>query len=308
MRFVIVGAGAMGSLFAAHLAKTEAETWVYDRWEEHIGAIRSKGLVVEGKGAAHVVGLRATTDPSEPGPADVVMVFVKYNQTREALAAARPLVGPDTVLLTLQNGLGNVEAIRELFPENRIFYGLTTLTSEMLGPGRIEASYAGRGETFLWAHDGKRDARLEAVCALLAEGGIHAVLAPDIELMIWKKLIVNCCLNTLCAITGLSVGRLAERADAWPVLEGVADEIVAVAERKGIPLERAQARAFLRLVAHEARNHVPSMLIDVQNRRLTEIECLNGAVLREAGRQCMDAPFNRTLYSLIRLIEGSYAA
>jgi 2-dehydropantoate 2-reductase len=308
MRFVILGAGAMGSLFASHLARTEAETWVCDRWEEHVGAIRAGGLRVKQERSESAIPLRATTDPSEPGRADVVMVFVKYNQTREALAAARPLVGPDTVLLTLQNGLGNVEAIREIYPQNRIFYGLTTLTSELLGPGRIEASYAGRGETFLWAHDGRRDSQLEAIRDLLANGGVNVVLAPDIELVIWKKLIVNCCLNTLCAITRLPVGRLAEHAEAWPVLEGVADEIVALAGGKGIALERAQAHVFLRSVAHEARNHFPSMLVDVQHRRATEIECLNGAILREAQRQGVEAPFNRTLYSIIRMIEDTYAA
>lgn len=307
MRFVIVGAGAMGSLFAAHLARTEAETWICDKWREHIDVIRSNGLVVKHDGVETVVPLRATTDPAEPGIGDVLMLFVKYHQTREALAAARPLVGPRTALVTLQNGLGNVELLREAFPENRIVYGFTTLTSELLGPGRIEASYAGRGETCFWAQDGRLDAGLDALHALFERGGINAIIAPDIELMIWKKLVVNCCLNTLCAITGLSVGELSERPESWPVLEGAANEIVAVAGRKGIALERSQAHAFLRSVAHEARNHFPSMLIDVKNRRQTEIECLNGAILREAAHLRIAAPFNRTLYSLVRIIESSYS-
>ncbi|TAK82011.1 MAG: 2-dehydropantoate 2-reductase [Betaproteobacteria bacterium] len=304
MRFVIVGAGAMGSLFAAHVARTEAEIWVCDKWQQHIDAIRSHGLVVRCDGAEAAVRLRATSDPREPGTADVVMIFVKYNQTRDALHAMRPLVGPRTALLTLQNGLGNVELIREAFPENRVFYGFTTLTSELLGPGRIEASYAGRGETYLWAQGGSRDAELEALRSLLESGGINAIIAPEIELMIWKKLIVNCCLNTLCAITGLSVGQLADNAESWPVLEGVADEIVAVATRKAIPLDSAQAREFLRSVAHEARSHFPSMLIDVKQGRQTEIECLNGAIIREAAKFGIPTPFNRTLYSLIRIIES----
>jgi len=305
MRFVIVGAGAMGSLFASHLARTDAETWVLDPWEDHIRAIRESGLRVLREGRESTVRLRATSDAAQPGPADVVMVFVKYGQTREALAGARPLVGQRTVLLTLQNGLGNVELIREAFPANRIFYGFTTLTSELLGSGRIEASYAGRGETYFWAEDGRRDAELDALRSLLEAAGINAIVAPDIELMIWKKLIVNCSLNTLCAITGLSVGQLSDRPESWPVLEGVADEIVALAGRKGIPLEREQAHAFLRSVAHEARGHFPSMLIDVKNRRPTEIECLNGAVLREAVRLGIAVPFNRTLYSQVRIIESS---
>lgn len=305
MRIVIVGAGAMGSLFASHLVQTDAETWVLDPWQAHIQAIRELGLKVVREGDEGTFRPRATSDATEPGLADVVIVFVKYGHTREALAGARPLVGPRTTLLTLQNGLGNVELIREAFPANRIVYGFTTLTSELLGPGRIEASYAGRGETYFWAEDGRRDAEIEALRTLLDAAGINAIVAPDIELMIWKKLIVNCCLNTLCAITGLSVGQLSERQESWPVLDGVADEIVAVAGGKGIPLEREQAHAFLRTVAYEARGHFPSMLIDVKNRRPTEIECLNGAILRETERLGLTAPFNRTLYSLVRIIESS---
>jgi 2-dehydropantoate 2-reductase len=304
MRFVILGAGAMGSLFAAHVARAEAQTWVCDKWQEHVDAIRARGLVVRRDGRETVIPLRATCDPGEPGTAEVLMIFVKYNQTKHALDSARRLVGPQTALLTLQNGLGNVDLIREAFPANRIFYGFTTLTSELLGPGRIEASYAGRGETYFWAQDGRQDAELEALRALLERAGINAIIAPDIELMIWKKLIVNCCLNTLCAITGLSVGQLADHAESWPVLEGVADEIVAVARRKGISLDRAQAHGFLRSVAHEARDHFPSMLVDVKQGRQTEIECLNGAIIREAARIGMATPFNRTLYSVIRLMES----
>ena len=306
MRWAIVGAGAMGSLFASHLARAGTEVWACDSWAEHVAALRQGGLRVVREGSETVVRPRATTDPAEPGTVDVLMVFVKYRQTPHALRSARPLVGPSTVLVTLQNGLGNVELIREAYPDNRVVFGFTTLTSELLGPGRIEASYAGRGETYLWPADGRHDAAVDRVCAALERAGIHSIVAPQIELMIWKKLIVNCCLNTVCAITGLPVGALCDRPESWPLLEGLADEIVAVAARKGIALDRVQAHSFLRSVAEEARSHYPSMLVDVRHKRQTEIECLNGAVLREAARLGIDAPFNRAIYSLIRVLESSY--
>jgi 2-dehydropantoate 2-reductase len=304
MRCVILGAGAMGSLFAAHLARTDAETWVCDPWAEHIDAIRRGGLRVTREGVETSLPLQATTDPGEPGAADVLMLWVKYHQTARALESAAPLVGPSTVIVTLQNGLGNVELVRERFPASRVLYGLTTLTSELLGPGRIEASYAGRGETSFWSLDGRRDAQMEAVRDLLERAGIHAIIAPDIEVTIWKKLVVNCGLNTLCAITGLTVGGLAERPEAWALLDGIADEIVALAEARGIPLGRAAAHEYLRWVAHEARAHEPSMLIDVRHRRPTEIECLNGAILRECDRRGIAAPYNRAVYSLIKVLEA----
>jgi 2-dehydropantoate 2-reductase len=297
----------MGSLFAAHLARGSGETWACDKWREHVEAIKARGLRVVQGHSERSVALKATSDPTEPGIADVLIVFVKYNQTREALSVARPMVGPRTVLVTLQNGLGNVELLREAFPANRIFYGFTTLTSELLGAGTIEASYAGRGETCLWPVDGRADSEAEALRAMLEEGGIHATLAAEIDLMIWKKLIVNCCLNTLCAITGLSVGQLCAKPESWPTLDALADEIIGVAARKGIALGREPGHQFLRSVAEEARNHLPSMLVDVRHRRQTEIECLNGAVLREAARLGIDAPVNRTVYAIIRALESSFA-
>jgi 2-dehydropantoate 2-reductase len=129
------------------------------------------------------------------------------------------------------------------------------------------------------------------------------MLAPDIEVKIWKKLIVNCCLNTVCAIVGKRVGAVAEVPAIWPLLDGVVDEIVAIANRKHIDLNGAEARAFLRNVAEEAREHEPSMLIDVRHGRATEIDCLNGAILRECERLEIPAPHNRSLYAMIRAIE-----
>ena len=304
MRIVVVGAGAMGSLFASHLAGTGEEVWVYDVWREHVEAIRRTGLTVIRAGAAHVVRLRATADPREPGLADLLLVFVKHRHTRQAVADARPMIGPETTAVTLQNGIGNAELLEAAVPAARILRGLTTLTSELRGPGQIEASFRGPGETYLWPLGGRPDARAEAACGLLARAGIHAELAPDIERRIWQKLVVNCGLNTVCALTGLKVGELCDQADAWPLLDGIVDEIAEVASRKGIPLDAGEGRRFLRRVAEEARAHVPSMLVDVRQGRPTEIDCLNGAVIREGERAGVATPYNRAVTSLIRLLEG----
>jgi 2-dehydropantoate 2-reductase len=307
MKVGIIGAGAMGSLFASHLVDGGAEVWAFDQWREHIDAIEKHGLIVKRTGSERAIRLKATADASAAGPCDAVLVMVKYHQTVAALRASEPMIGPHTTIITLQNGLGNVENIASAYPANCVVFGLTTLTCEMLGPGKIEASYSNHGETYLWPADRRTNEAIAPFCAHLNAGGINASLAPDIELRIWKKLIVNCCLNTMCAITGLSVGILIEQPSSWPLLDGVADEISAVAIAKRIPLEREIARAFLRQVAEEARAHYPSMLIDVRSRRQTEVDCLNGAVLREAGRLGIRAPYNQALYSTIRVIESTYA-
>jgi len=305
-RIVIIGAGAMGSLFATHFSDAGAEVWAFDAWRDHVDAIRRQGLRVRAAGSERAVAVRATCDALEPGTADIALVMVKFRQTPEAVTAALPMIGKQTLVVTLQNGIGNVEAIRALVPANRILVGFTTLTSEMLGPGRIEASYVGKGETYLWPADGRADAACEAVIALFNRGGVPALLASDIELRIWKKLVVNCCYNPLCAMTGQSVGELIDRPEIWPVLDGLTEEIVAAAQRKGIPLERGEAGRFLRQVGDEAQAHYPSMLIDVRRRRLTEIDCLNGAVLRECLRHGIAAPLNRAMVDIVHAIEAQW--
>ncbi len=307
MKIGIIGAGAMGSLFAAHLVDGGAEVWAFDHWRQHIAAINERGLLLKRSGSERTIKVNATSDASIVGECDAVLVMVKYHQTAEAMQAAEPMIGPKTTIITLQNGLGNVEQIATVFPKNQLVRGLTTLTCEMLQPGKIEASYSNKGETYLWSVDRVPAKSVDRFCAILNAGGINAAPAPDIELRIWKKLIVNCCLNTMCAITGLSVGKLIEQSNSWPLLDGTADEICAVAMVKNIELEKDMARGFLRQIAEEARAHYPSMLIDVQNRRRTEIDCLNGAVLREADALGMPVPYNQALYSIVRVIESTYA-
>ena len=306
-KVIVVGAGAMGSLFASRFAQAGCDTWVYDIWVENIERIREFGLTMRSGDSEEAIPMHATTDPSEPGVADVVLMFVKYHQTRQATSDITPAIGPSTVVLTLQNGLGNVKLIREVIPQATLLCGITTLTSELLGPGLIAASYAGRGETCVWSADGVPNQACASIVDLLCRSGINATVDPEIELHIWEKLIVNCCLNTLCAISGLSVGALVDQPAVWPILDGITDEIVAVAARKEIPLTRDAARGFLRDVAKEARAHYPSMLRDVRAEKQTEIECLNGAVIRAAERFDIEVPFNRFAYGMIRTLEETYS-
>jgi 2-dehydropantoate 2-reductase len=302
-KYVFIGGGAMGSLFAWHLKTAGAEVWIYDPWKAHVDTIGRNGLRVRHRGETLTVAVRSTCDPNEPGEADVAIVFVKFGQTYAALQAARPIVGCGTILVTLQNGIGNVEILRSLFA-NRIVYGLTTLTSELLEPGLIEASYEGAGETYLWPDDSRVDEPIRSLVDTLCAGGVNARATPDIDARIWRKLVVNCCLNTMCAATGKIVGELVDQEAAWPVLDGIVDEVVAAAGRVGVRLDGVGTRKYVREVAAAARNHAPSMLIDVRHGRRTEIECLNGAVLDICRRHGVAAPFNQSLYSIIRCIDA----
>src|SRR5262245_47860503 len=118
MRIAIIGAGAMGSLFASHLAGAGADIWAFDIWREHVEAIRNSGLIVHRDGTSRRVDLRATSEPADAGVCDLAMVFVKFRQTAAAVQAARPMIGPSTTIVTLQNGIGNIEIIRNAYPDN----------------------------------------------------------------------------------------------------------------------------------------------------------------------------------------------
>lgn len=316
MRIVMIGCGALGGLFAHHLVLGGAEVHVVDTDGAHAAAIRAQGLRLQRHDSTETSPLRsAFADVSSlqaalgGAPVDVLVLFTKTWASDAALASARPLVSPRTVLVTLQNGLGNPERLRNAFPGQPVLYGLTTLTSDLLAPGLIEPRSTASGVTDVWALDeADTGAALTAFVALLQRGGIAARVAPDIALSVWKKLVVNCGFNGLCAVADLRCGELMADAAMAPVLDGIADEVAALARAHGVALADAQAREFLQQVGEVSRAHFPSMVYDLRARRATEIETLNGAVQREAARLGLAAPANRLVHGLVKAVEARNAA
>ena len=306
MRIAVIGAGAMGSLFAGYLAKNGFDVWAFDVWKEHIDAIRNHGLRMVRQQKIEPVRLKATCNPAEPGQVDLILLFVKYVHTRQAIENALPMIGSSTLVLTLQNGIGSVEILQEFVPDDRIIFGLTTLTSELVGPGVIEESFRGEGETYFQPLSGIVDGAVRQVAAVFNRAGIHCEISDDVELRIWKKLIINACYNTLSAITHLKVGDLIDQEGTLPLLKCLVAEIVKIARKKDLKLDEGEAMEFLAKVGEEARLHVPSMLVDVNHKRKTEIECLNGAVIREGKKLGIATPANEVIYRLMRIIECTY--
>lgn len=312
MRIVMLGAGALGGLFAHHLVRGGADLVCVDTDAAHVAAIRQHGLRLRTADGDHVSPVRAAqTDFTGIGAVDVLVLFVKGYASREALVSARAapwVVGPHTVIVTLQNGLGNAQVVREVFPAQQVLYGLTTLTGDMLAPGVIAPRSTTAGVTDVWTLDPSERAPVEAFVALLNRGGIAARVMPDIDRSIWKKLVVNCAFNGLCAVTDLRCGQLGDAPAIWPVLDGICDEVVALAAAEGVKVDAAQARAFLREVAAASRDHHPSMVQDVRAGRPTEIESLNGVVLRGSERHGLAAPFNRMVHALVCAVEANHGA
>jgi len=198
--------------------------------------------------------------------------------------------------------------IRELYPRQTVLYGLTTLTADLLRPGLIAPRSTEGGITDVWTVNPGDLQPVQRFVDLLTRGGIAARVAPDIDLSIWKKLVVNCALNGLCAVTDLTCGQLCAQAEVWPLLDHIADETAALARARGVPLQDAQALGFLRDVARASAEHYPSMVFDVRKRQPTEIDSFNNAIVRGGQSLGLDVSANQTVVALIRSIEAHCAS
>ena len=304
MRIVVLGAGAMGCLYGGLLAIAGQDVTLVDVSVEQIAAINARGLSLERAGGTTVVQVPAgdaAAAAARPGAPELVIVFTKTLHSRAALASAQPLLGPETWALTLQNGLGNVELIEEWVPRERIIQGITTFPSDVLGPARVRS--LGEGVTRIMSADGTLSPQLRKVREALEEAGLHCETAPDVTVAIWEKVAFNAATNALTAVTGSNVGQLADSPDGREVARTVVGEVASVALRKGIAVREAAVLATLDDAFAHHRDHKPSMLQDMLRGRHTEIDALNGAVVREAAALGMQVPVTETLYHLVRAME-----
>ncbi len=302
MRIAMVGAGAMGSLFGGRLACV-ADVWLVDPWREHVEAIRREGLrLVEGE-AEHTVKVAATGDPSEVGAVDLAIVFVKSHQTPWAAGVARQLLQPDGLALTLQNGLGNGEALAQTLGAERVWVGVTSHGATLLGPGRVR--HAGSGPTHLALRADVAD-KVEEAVRLFRQAGLETHLSENLDSLIWGKLVVNVGINALTALLRVPNGVLAEDEAACMLMERAVAEAVAVAQVKGITLPYPDPQRRVREVAVATGANRSSMLQDVLRGSTTEIGVINGAVVREARRLGLPAPVNELLTDLVRAVERTH--
>ncbi|TAK29629.1 MAG: 2-dehydropantoate 2-reductase [Chloroflexota bacterium] len=307
MRIAVMGAGAMGSAFGGLLAQSGQDVWLIDAWKEHVEAISKDGLRISEGGKLSTINAQATDDPSRVGPVDLVLLFVKSCDTAPAMRDALPTIGPATHVLTVQNGLGNVEKIGEVVSVDRIFYGMTTLASDLKGPGQVELSNVTRGQVYMHQANKKTSEPLLRVADVLTTAGIHTEVSDNIDWLIWKKLVISLIFNTIPAITRLRVGDVAGSPEAADLVRGVVSEAVQIANRKGVMLTLDEALSYLQEVARVSTEHVPSMLQDVLRKRRTEIDANNGAIVAEGEKYGIPTPYNKAVTHLVRTIETSYS-
>jgi 2-dehydropantoate 2-reductase len=284
-----MGAGAMGSLFGAHLAEAGHDVLLVDVDDAVVRAITADGVRLDDR----AVRVPVTADPSDRAPSDVVLVLVKTYDTAAAARLAGPLVGPDTVVATLQNGIGGADVLGEAFGASRVVAGVTYQGATVLGPGRIRHHM--RGETWIGDDLG---AATPLAAALTAAGQPAHAIAP-VGPRIWKKLTNNCMGNSTAALTGMNAGQMAADDAILELQRTVAREAVTVAAALGHELDLEDCIETSTSILRSSGDGKPSMLQDVEAGRRTEIDTLNGAIVRHAEALGIDVPANRALVALV---------
>ena len=303
MKIGIVGAGAMGSLFGGRLFQSGHQVMLYDINKEHVEAIRKEGLIIEdlASGKQEICRPTATTRAEDLKAVEILIIFVKSAATEAVARQFSDITGAETIAVTMQNGLGNEAILKQHFGEHRTAAGVTSQGATFLGPGRIR--HAGRGTTHLCMSD-RDNEKLEEFVAALNQAGMDTELEKNIDDLIWSKLIINVGINALTALTGLPNGRLLEFPECKALMADLVAEAVRVAEKRGVHLTYPDPLEMVYAVAEKTGGNRSSMLQDFDRGRRSEIDFINGAILREAEALDLEVPVNRAVTRLVRVMDS----
>jgi len=303
MKIAILGAGALGCTFGAALTEAGHETWLLGRSAAHIEAMKQNGLQVEDATGTRRVAVHATTRPAEAGPMDLVVVLVKSMQTEAAMQGALALVGPDTMVMSLQNGLGHEDILAQIVGREHVLAGKTYVGGVLLGPGRILSGIKGK-LTRIGELDGRITPRVQGIAQAFSEAGLVTTMSENILGTIWDKLLINVATGALSGITRLTYGQLYDE----PLLEATAvaavAEAMAVARATGIALSITQAEQAWKLASEGLpADFKASVLQSLEKGSVTEIDFINGSVVRQGQRVGVPTPVNSTLVACIKGVE-----
>ncbi|MDD3905416.1 MAG: 2-dehydropantoate 2-reductase [Candidatus Omnitrophica bacterium] len=305
MKIAIVGPGALGCLIAGHVKnKTKEDVWLCDNSKERAMRIKDSGIKIEGLSGSHQVRVNITSDPKEIGICDFVLICVKSYSTEDACKDIKEMVGEKTFVVTLQNGIGNVQILNDYFGPERVIAGITNHGATLISDGRVR--HAGKGETIIGKADGKLSGSLRSLQEVLNKAGFETKISKDIDSVIWGKLIINVGINALTAVTRLNNGRVTEYEEARSILRGAVQEAAKVVKRKRIKLAYDDPIQKVESVCKATFANCSSMLQDVLNKKRTEIDFINGAVVRQGKALGIATPVNEVLTNLVKTIEASY--
>jgi len=303
MKICILGAGSLGSAIGGTLAADGAEVFLVNRSRAHVEAINRLGLRLRDGETDTVVRPHASTDCHGMDPMDLVVVLVKSADTRTAVESAHAAIGPDTTVMSLQNGLGHEDILAEVVGRARVLAGKTYVGGVLLEPGIVISGTRGK-ETLIGELDGASTERVRRIADTFSHAGLATTVSADIVATMWDKLLVNVATGALSGITGLAYGDLYTLPEVRGcALEAVA-EAMAVARASGVGIAtRAPEQAWTKAAAGLPVEFKASMLQSLEKRTRTEIDFINGAVVRQGQKCGVATPVNRTLVAAIKGIE-----
>jgi 2-dehydropantoate 2-reductase len=304
-KIVIVGAGAMGCIFAARLAEAGIRVTLVDLAGPRLDALRRAGVTIRDDAGERTVQLTVSSASEVVGPVDLVVLFTKAANTRAAVQSVAHLAAGHAVAMTLQNGLGNAEAIAEVFPEDRIVFGVTDVPADLEDDTSVSSH--GRGRIWVGGFRPAAHGAATAIAARFQAAGMDAQADPQVEIAVWEKLAFNAALNAIAAVTGLTVGEM-DAPSGRRIAFSVVDEVVAAAAARGLQIDRARIVGKIEHALAEHRGHKASMLQDLLAGRATEIEAINGAVAAVGAAAGVSMPVTGALADLVRLKERAMSS
>jgi 2-dehydropantoate 2-reductase len=301
VRIVVIGAGAMGSLFGGYLSRFHEVTLVGTR-EAHMERIRRDGVhITEADGQARCFRPDARVSTAGMAPADLVLVQVKAPATEAALQAHRGIIDAHTLVLTLQNGMGHEEVLRRYAKEEQIVIGTTKHNCSVTSPGCIR--HGGSGMTFIGGLTGNTP-EVEHLADALTESGLECTCCPDVRCLIYEKLVINASSSVLSGILQVPQGFVLSNPHAWTLCKTLIRETVAVAAAEGIPLDAEQKVEEVRTLLQGNPDGLTSIYADLRDGRRTEVDTISGAVVAAGRKLAVPTPMQETMVELVHAMEG----
>ena len=303
MKITVIGAGAMGSLIGGYLSRANEVTLI-DTTQDKVDATNAPGLALqETDGSETHVAPRAAVSSEGLAQQDLVILFVKSLFSRAALEANRALFGPDTFVLTLQNGAGHDEILREFVSPERIVIGTTQHNAAFLAPGRVR--HGGSGVTCIGGVCGNDG--LQAVADAFAAGGLACEVSDNVQKLIWHKLFTNVSVSALTGVLQMKMGYMLDDAHGWWLCERLIREAVAVANGDGMGFDAEEIVDEIRRLLVTSHEGYTSIYADLRDGRRTEVDTISGAVVSASHRNGVPAPSHEFIVHLVHAMEGRAA-
>lgn len=304
MKITIVGPGSVGLLFAGLFSKSKEEVRILDHDASRANRIKKNGIRLEGLSSVKIAEPEITADPDELKDSDFWFVCVKSYDTKNVIKKIKGFVSDSAFVVSLQNGVGNVELLAEAFGRDRVLAGVTSMGATLLSEGVVR--HAGEGETVVGRLDGALGVELKDLRELFGKSRIAIKISRDVMGILWSKLVINVGVNALSAATRLKNGKLLDYEGARRILREAVTEAVKVAKRKRIRLIYDDMLARTESVCEATADNISSMLQDVLSKKKTEIDFINGVIVRQGESLGIKTPVNALLVDLIKTIESGY--